>query len=281
MECIQEFYIHNKTIKKSIDFDEQVYVSGISVYEIIRIEQAIPLFIEDHLLRIYNSAKLSGLKIIESDKEIENKVRELIQINKVNTGKIKILIHFNSENSNLEKDLLIYFTSHYFPTLSEYRNGVQTGICKAVRTNPNAKIHNTLTRQKANHIIAEKKLFEVILVDNEGYITEGSRSNVFYILGESIITPPMNDVLSGITRKNIQHICIQNKIPFIEKKIHFNDVTQFDAMFLSGTSLKVLPVRSFDEIKFEVNNNMLIRLLKFYNEHINSYIKRKKTSPAS
>jgi len=276
MECIQEFYIHNKTIKKSIDFDEQVYVSGISVYEIIRIEQAIPLFIEDHLLRIFNSAKLLGLKIFESDKEIENKIRELIQINKVSTGKIKILIHFNSENSNIEKDLLIYFTSHYFPALSEYRNGVQTGICKAVRTNPNAKIYNTSTRQKANHIIAERKLFEVILVDNDGYITEGSRSNVFFILGESIITPPMNDVLPGITRKNIQYICYQNKITFIEKKIHFNEITKFDAMFLSGTSLKVLPVRSFDELKFIANNQLLAKLLDLYNEHINSYIERKK-----
>lgn len=276
MECIQEYYIHNNEIKQSLGFDESIVEKGICVYEIIRIEQGIPLFIEDHLVRIHNSAFLSGLKINETNAEIEKNVQKLIQINKVKTGKIKIIIHFNSTGSMIEKNFILYFTPHYFPTTNEYSTGIKTSICKAIRTNPNAKILNTLTRQKANHIIAEKKVFETILVDNEGYITEGSRSNVFFISEEKILTPPVNDVLPGITRKNIQQICIQNKIPFIEKKIHLNNLNKFDAMFLSGTSLKVLPVKIFDDYKFNVKNPMLVKLTELYNEYMDLYIENKK-----
>ena len=251
MECYKEFFIHNLNLKHCTEFNESVFSAGISIYEVIRIENGIPLFLEDHLNRLFYSADISNLSINESYCDIE------------------------VENSSSEKDFLIYFTPHYFPTVEEYKYGVKVGLCRTIRSNPNAKILNTEARKKANNTIVEEKLFEVLLINNEGFITEGSRSNIFFIKDNMVITPPEKDVLNGITRKNILRICKLNKIEIIEKKVHYSELKSIDTMFLTGTSLKALPVRFFEEIEFSTNHKILNRIMELYEESIIQYVSLK------
>jgi len=271
MECFQSFFIHNNITKPCNEFCDDFYSTGTSVYEVIRIEKGVALFAEDHLERLFNSAAILNLKINESEDEIKSNIRNLIKINNSFVGKIKLMVHFNPEN-NKQQDFLLYFNPHYFPTDEEYKSGVRTGLCNAIRTNPNAKMHNTEARLKANHIIAEKKLFEVILMDNNGFITEGRRSNLLFISGNSVLSAPETDILQGIARKNVKRICGDNNIEFIERKIQLNDMNRMDAMFLTGTSLKILPIAVFEELVFSTNNELLRRLMRLYDQAISEYI---------
>lgn len=276
MECIQKYFIHNKEIKSCKSFNESVIESGLSVYEMIRIEKGLPLFIDDHLERLYSSAAIINLVIEEPKQEIEHFIQTLIHKNQVETGKIKLVIHFNSENIS-EQDLLIYFTTYYFPSQQEYENGVTVGLCKAIRTNPNAKVLNIQARRRANNIIVENKFFEVLLLDVNDFITEGSRSNVFFIKDNVIYTPPGKDVLQGITRKNILHICKNHDLSVIEKNIHLSELKNFDALFLSGTSLKILPIKNIEKYFFNNKNKTLQKLIDLYNQFIENFIERKLT----
>jgi len=271
MECFQSFFIHNNITKPCNEFCDDFYSTGTSVYEVIRIEKGVALFVEDHLERLFNSAAILNLKINESEDKIKSTIRDLVKINNSLVGKIKLMVHFNPEN-NKQQDFLLYFNPHYFPTDEEYKSGVRTGLCNAIRTNPNAKMHNTEARLKANHIIAEKKLFEVILMDNNGFITEGSRSNLLFISGNSVLSAPETDILQGIARKNVKRICNKNNIEFIERKIQLNDMNRMDAMFLTGTSLKILPIAVFEELVFSTNNELLRRLMRLYDQAISEYI---------
>ncbi len=273
--CYKEFFIHNFKLKHCAEFNESVFSAGISIYEVIRIENGIPLFLEDHLNRLFYSADISNLSITESYCDIETLISELIKKNNTNEGKIKLIIRFDKENSSSEKDFLIYFTPHYFPSVKEYKYGVKVGLCRTIRSNPNAKILNTEARKKANNTIVEEKLFEVLLINNEGFITEGSRSNIFFIKDNMVITPPEKDVLNGITRKNILKICKLNKIEIIEKKVHYSELKSIDTMFLTGTSLKALPVRFFGEIEFSTNHKILNRIMELYKESIIRYVSSK------
>ncbi len=281
MECNKEFFIHNFKIKHCTEFDESVFTTGISIYEVIRIEQGIPLFLEDHLNRLFYSADISNLSINESYCDIETLISELIQKNNTNEGKIKLIIRFDKENGSNEQDFLIYFTPHYFPSVEEYEYGVKIGLCRTIRSNPNAKILNTEARRKANNTIVEENLFEVLLINHEGFITEGSRSNIFFIKDNMVITPPEKDVLNGITRKNILKICRLNKIEIIEKKVHYSKLKSMDTMFLTGTSLKALPVRLFEEIEFSTNHKILNRIIELYEESIIRYVSSKDQLPRS
>ncbi len=281
MKCNKEFFIHNFKIKHCTEFDESVFTTGISIYEVIRIEQGIPLFLEDHLNRLFYSADISNLSINESYCDIETLISELIQKNNTNEGKIKLIIRFDKKNGSNEQDFLIYFTPHYFPSVKEYKYGVKIGLCRTIRSNPNAKILNTEARRKANNTIVEENLFEVLLINHEGFITEGSRSNIFFIKDNMVITPPEKDVLNGITRKNILKICRLNKIEIIEKKVHYSELKSMDTMFLTGTSLKALPVRLFEEIEFSTNHKILNRIIELYEESIIRYVSSKDQLPRS
>lgn len=280
MEYDQEYLIHNFKLKRCAEFNENVLAKGIAIYEVIKIKQGIPLFLEEHLNRLYTSADISNLSINESYCDIETLIGELIKKNNTKEGKINLIIRFEKENGSSEKDLLIYFTPHYFPSVEEYQNGVIIGSCYATRGNPNAKILNSETRIKANNIIIEEKLFEVLLINDEGFITEGSRSNVFFIMDNKVVTPPVKGVLNGITRMNIIKLCKQNNIEIIEEKIHYSQIKDIDTLFLTGTSIHALAVKKFEDLEFNTNNEILNRIMKLFNELTENYISSK-TNPTN
>ena len=104
-----------------------------------------------------------------------------------------------------------------------------------------------------------KKAFEALLVDSNGYIPEGSRSNIFFIKGDTVYTAPKGDVLLGITREYILKTCKELNIRVIEENIHICDLAKLDGAFMSGTSVNVLPIASIDDIKLNSVDNEIIR----------------------
>ena len=275
MECCQKFYIHNFKIGSCDKFNESILVKGSSVYEVIRIGQGVALFLEDHLNRLFYSADLLNYSIKESYCDIELLINELIRKNNTPEGKIKLVVRFEKENGHNEKDLILYFTPHYFPECEEYKNGVKTGLCNVTRLNPNAKLLNSEARKRANNRIVEEKLFEVLLVNENGYITEGSRSNLFFIKNNKVITPPEKDVLNGITRKIILRICKHNNIEICEKEVSKSEIESMDAIFLTGTSIKALPISQIENIYFSSKHPILNQIMGLYDKSMEEFIKSK------
>jgi Branched-chain amino acid aminotransferase/4-amino-4-deoxychorismate lyase len=128
-------------------------------------------------------------------------------------------------------------------------------------------------RERVEKVIAENTAYEAILVNNEGYITEGSKSNIFMVQGDTVITAPVELVLPGVTRKVIIDVLKCNGIPFEERKVHFSEIDKIDGLFISGTSPKVLPVRRIGNTEFKSSSNEVIqRIMKAYDDNIRDYI---------
>ncbi len=234
------------------------------IYEVLRVVNGIPLFLEDHLARFYQSAEIAGKTIHYSESQINAFLKELIQKNKINEGNVLIASKLNLE---------AFFIPHVYPTVEMFNDGVVCGILKAERENPHAKVFQTTVRQRADQMLAEKKFFEVLLVDHLGKVTEGSRSNVFFVLGNHLVTSPASKVLLGITQQKIFQIAGELNIPVFEREVNFSELSQFDAAFLTGTSPKILPVRQIDAFKFNVQNEIVRNLMQRYNELIEKYLK--------
>ncbi len=259
---IHNYFIFNGEIKPVSEFIPSENEGGI--YEVLRVEKGIPLFIEDHLLRFKKSALIAQKTISYSDSEIKMFVKTLILKNKLEEGNILI---------SCKTNLKIFPVSYKYPTGEMFKNGVKCGILKAERENPNAKVFQTLVRQKANKLISENDFYEVLLVDNLGRVTEGSRSNLFFVKENKIITPSGNNVLLGITRhKTIQLIQLLG-YNFIEKEVSFNELSSFDALFITGTSPNILPVKQVGEILFNPQNVILQALMNGYNTLIDEYVR--------
>jgi len=260
-ECLHKYFIFNSEVKDCNEFDENLFKSGKCLYEVIRIIDGKELFLQRHLERLENSAKLINVELWITEDEIKEKIKQLIEKNDITIGNVKLV--FNVEN----KVFLAYFIKHHYPSKDDYKNGVKTIFYHGERKNPNAKIVNMDFRDRVDKEIREKNVYEAILVDRNGFITEGSKSNIFMIKGQKVITSPLEDVLPGITRNVIMEVCRKMAIEVLEKRIHYKDVKDLDGLFISGTSPEVLPISKVDNLEFNSSKNELVlKIMDGYNE---------------
>ena len=274
-ECLHNTFILNNEIKRRRDFNYSYLNTGKSFYEILRYIDGYYLFLEDHLERIANSIRLFNIDYSIDYKTITDSLSKLILNNHIRCGNAKLVINFNESLKN-KPNVLAYFTKYKYPGVPQYKYGIDVSLLSIERKMPNAKFVNNEIIVAVNNELLGKGFYETLLVDKNGYITEGSRSNVFFLKDNEIYTPPINKVLPGITRKYVLQICNKLNIKLIEKNISINDLSSYDTVFLSGTSAKILPVKRINDIFFKVNNGLLVQIIASYENIIIEYISRRK-----
>lgn len=269
-KCINTYFLYGNEIKLCEEFKDYYSDAGKSLYEVIRISDGIPIFLMEHLERLYNSAKIMRCSLSITIDEIITRILKLINKNNVQEGNLKLVINYSSDNENKEsakdtndinESFLAYFLPHAYPSKEEYAEGVKTIIYHGERSNPNAKVVNSVFREKINARISSKDAYEAILVNDAGFITEGSRSNIFMVIGSTVVTSRLENVLPGITRQFIIKVCKTLNIEFEEKNIHERDIETLTGLFISGTSPKVLPIKSVDNLLFNSSRNTIINLI--------------------
>lgn len=272
-ECVMDFYNLNGIIMPAESFDEEILSRGKSLYEVVRVIEGVPLFLERHLSRLQNSAAIEQLSLWLSMEEIKKRMLQVIRENGYVEGNIKIVFNYNLNEKGRTETFLAYYLRHSYPSEELYKKGVPVVLYHGERSNPNAKVINSHFRDKVNEFIGERKAYEAILVDSKGNITEGSRSNIFLVKNHKVYTSPIENVLPGVTRGNIIELCRLNGIIVMEEAIHYTSLTDFEGLFISGTSPKVLPISSVDEIEYASgDNDLIMRVMELYNQSIKKYI---------
>lgn len=261
-----KYYIQDDQLTLIKQFDESIFEEGESVYEVVRIQQGKALFLEDHLQRMQHSLDLIYGSFQCSQSALKDDLNLLIQANKTLEGNIKI--ELRKENNDFL--ILLYFIPHRYPTKKQLEQGIRMRLQFDERPNPNAKISNWQVRGNANSIIDEYQIYETLLVNSEGFITEGSRSNIFFIKGEKLYSAPNEWILPGITRAKVLDICNQINIKTVHQKIQYSNLTQFDAAFITGTSPGVLQIQSIESTNFEINHKTFKQIMKSFTNILKS-----------
>ncbi|MEN8156926.1 MAG: aminotransferase class IV [Bacteroidota bacterium] len=228
-------------------------------YEVVRLIGGKILFLDDHLQRLKRSLAQSGLEI-PGEPAILKSLQTLLRYNKLTLGNIRICIQKSRDDA---PNLLCYFVPYHYPGESMYSSGVQVASYRHERPNPGIKKwDNSFRVSVANHIRTHG-VYEAILVNERDEITEGSRSNLFFIDSKDrLVTPPAENVLQGITRKYVLQICRQERIEVTERPVSQNELSSLVSCFISGTSPKVLPVLQLDEVQFRVDHPVLKRIME-------------------
>lgn len=240
--------------------------SGAYIYEVIRINDGIPVFLQEHLLRLDQSIKATQTKSTYDVSVISLGIFKLIAKTGIISGNIRIQV--SQENG----DTTIGFIPHHYPEKHDYQVGIRTELLHAERSDPNLKLWNPTVRKAADHQISQSGCYEVILVNNRNCLTEGSRSNIFAIRKKILITPPIEQVLPGITRKIIIQLALQNQIDFQETEIQIDDLSGLEAVFISGTSPGILPVNQLDSFFYQSQHPLTSRLSSLYQDMIKQNI---------
>ncbi len=230
-------------------------------YEVIRLMDHKILFFGDHLERLQHSLMDSGLNYPGSDFIREN-LQLLVQHNNFTAGNIRICLQPNSGNN---PTLLCYFIPYIYPEECMYKSGVQLVTYPHMRPNPGIKKWDDAFRISVSEYIRDYGVYEVILLNDLLQVTEGSRSNIFFVDHlNHLITAPEKDVLPGITRKYVLKICAEEGIEIFERPINLNELEELSVCFITGTSPKILPVWQLNAYEFKADHPVLKLLMERY-----------------
>lgn len=266
-----DIMVNHKIISVDNDIVKDLFLPNydLKFYEVIRCIDGVMLFLEDHLDRLYLSIKN---KITLDIMKLKEDIKYFIKHKNIRNGNLRIVV--------TEKYQIIYENQYYYPTKSQYENGVLTGLIKWEREDPNVKA----VRNDYKVVIAKKlseegpygKYFETLLFGNDGFITEGSRSNVFFVEDRKVYSAPDDEILLGITRKYVVKAIKNAGGELIIKKISSNlssEINNIDAAFLSGTSIGVLPISAIEKHQLSSATNLLVnKISEEYNKIVSEYI---------
>lgn len=235
---------------------------GYGVFDFFRAIDGQPIFMEEHLDRFEYSTSRLGLDLPYSRDFLRENILNIIRLNEHKLLGIKLLCTGG------------YSDDGYTPTLPNVMM-----LAKPFQL-PQAKDSIKLMLLEHQRELADIKTINYIvpivhlpqmkatgaqdyLYHKNGIISESSRSNIFIIKGETVMTPSQN-ILHGITRKNVIKI-VQKHFNFEERDITLQEVFEADEVFISGSTKRVIPVQSIDNHEYtsrKITNKILELLIK-------------------
>ncbi len=260
-----EYLFKNDQFIKTDEFRQDIPEDQ-RVYEVLRVIEGAPLFLTEHLNRLFVSLKLLTLdKPVDFSilRDLEARIERLIRKNSQKNCNLKIIVTpFDSDRA---VDCYGFFIPSSYPPREYYQTGVDTILYQGIRNNPNAKVYQSDLREAVAKRLREEGAYEALLVDSRGEISEGSRSNVFFVKNQTVYTSPPKQVLLGITREKILGLLEENGIECELKEIHQRDLPHMTGAFMTGTSPKVLPLRSIGEYSYNSASDPVIqRIMALY-----------------
>jgi len=246
----------------SVDVSEFIPdMSAEIYYEVLRLLDGKVLFLEDHLNRLRDSISGTDMQFPGSGEIIES-LSVLISNNDFKIGNIRICLQTGEEN---QSQLLCYYVPYVYPESCVYLSGVQLVTYPHVRPNPGIKKWDDQFRVSVNQYIRDHGVYEALLLNDQNQITEGSRSNVFFVdKNQELVTPQQSDILPGITRRYVIEIIRRKGVPLVERPVNKNELDQMESCFITGTSPKVLPVWQIDGTQFKVDHPLIRILMEEY-----------------
>ncbi len=235
---------------------------GMGVFEGVRAyaaDQGTAIFrLDDHSQRLINSGKILRMAV-PYDKDTLNEVqRRVVRENNLESAYIRPMCFYGSEGMGLRADNL---QVHCMVAAWEWgaylgAENLEKGI--RIKTSSYTRHHVNITMCKAkangnyiNSMLALQEALtdgydEAMLLDNEGYVAEGSGENIFIVRDGIIFTPDLTSALDGITRKTLFTLAADIGVEVREKRITRDEVYIADEAFFSGTAAEVTPIREVD-----------------------------------
>jgi branched-chain amino acid aminotransferase len=253
-------YIDGKYLPRDearISVFDHGFLYGDGVFEGIRAYNGRVFRLQEHLDRLYDSARTIDLAVPVSKEEMAEIILETLRRNKLKDGYIRPLVSRGVGDLGLDprkcpKASVIVIAVEWGAMYGDlYEKGLKA-ITVSVRRNPadalppNVKslnyLNNILAKIEANY----KGGDEAIFFDTNGYIAEGSGDNIFVVKNGVIFTPPTLNNLRGITRAVVLELAKSHGITLVEQNLGYYDMYSADEVFVTGTAAEVAPIVLID-----------------------------------
>ncbi len=236
-----------------------------SIFEGIGVYNNKPLFLGEHIDRLFLSADLMRLKVNYSKKKIIEICNKLVRINKIDNGYIRPLIFRSSHSMSPETKnckSLIAIASWKWGRLFN-KSSLSLNISKYPKLNEN--IYPTQAKSSGSYQISvlerskiEKTKFDdCLMLDLNKNVAETSACNIFWIKNNIVYTPKKHSILNGVTRRCIIELCLKNKINLKINDYKLKHIMNADSVFMTGTAAEIQVVKNIEKTKYETKSQII------------------------
>ena len=233
------------------------------VFEGLRIYDGRVFKLNEHIERLFNSAKILDLEIPYDYEKVVNITKEIIVKQNVSDGYVRPVVWRGSEMMAISAkkgstNLAIAaweWPSYFSP--EKLLEGIKLNVSKWLRPSPESA--PTDSKAAGLYMIcslskheAEKLGFDdALMLDYRGYVAEATGANIFFVKDNELFTPIADCFLNGITRQTVVEIAKENKIKTHEKHFKLDFLKTCDEVFLTGTAVEITPVSCIENFNFE------------------------------
>jgi branched-chain amino acid aminotransferase len=253
-------YINGKLFDKD-DAKVSVYDHGLlygdGVFEGIRIYNGKVFRHDEHLTRLYESAKHIALEIPLAVGDLKKAVEDTVRANGLTEGYIRLVVTRGPGSLGLDPRgckpnvIVIADTISLYPR-ELYESGLKIVTASLIRNHPNALNPRIKSLNYLNNILAKIEAIragclEALMLNHKGEVAECTGDNVFVIKHGAIRTPPTDaGILEGVTRNVVMELAREAGIPLVEATLTRHDIYAADECFLTGTAAEVIAVTECD-----------------------------------
>ncbi|MDC0663113.1 branched-chain amino acid transaminase [Marinobacter sp. SS21] len=214
--------------------------------------------LQEHTDRLFRSAHILNMAMPFSKDELNEAQCAAVRENKLDEAYLRPMVFLGSEGMGLRADNLKVHVMVAAWSWPSYMSPEAKEMGIKVRTSSYTRHHVNITMCKAkangnyiNSMLALNEAIasgceEALLLDNEGYVAEGSGENIFILRDGVLHTPELTSCLEGITRHTIIEFAKELGVPVRERRITRDEVYIADEAFFTGTAAEVLPIRELD-----------------------------------
>ncbi|MFC0557846.1 branched-chain-amino-acid transaminase [Halalkalibacter alkalisediminis] len=257
----QWIYLDGEFVRKQdakISVYDHGFLYGDGVFEGIRVYDGNVFRLQEHLDRLYNSAKSIMLEIPHTKDEVKGLIINTLQKNELSNAYIRLVISRGVGNLGLDPAscarpsvIIIAEELAIFPK-ELYDSGLEIVTVATRRNRPDVLSPKVKSLNYLNNILVKIEaslagVSEALMLNDQGYVAEGSADNVFIVRGKELLTPPgYIGALEGITRNAIIEMAKELEYTVKEEPFTRHDVYVADEVFLTGTAAEVIAVVKVD-----------------------------------
>lgn len=247
------FFLNGKIISTAdayLHITDLALLRGFGVFDFCRTQNGSPLLLDRYLNRFYNSARFLDLQVPYTMERITEAIYSLLQKNGFEESGIRMILTGGYTKNGYtpgDPNFFILIEKINFPEESLYENGIKLLFYEHQRELSHIKSINYLTPISIRNILKKAGAYDVLYHFN-GKVLEVSRSNLFIVRDNVVITPAHN-ILPGITRASVIKLA-HEYFKVEERDIPTDELFKADEVFMTGTTKRVLPVQSIDYHRF-------------------------------
>ncbi|MBX7234199.1 MAG: aminotransferase class IV [Caldilineales bacterium] len=213
-------------------------VGALGVYETILARRGKIIALNEHLARLQASASGAQLHLAADLATLCRWCRQVLAASAPD-GLVRVLA---MDLGRPEADVYIYQMSYTAPAAADYETGVPVVVYHGERALPLVKSFNTLVPGLARKAAVAAGAHDALLVDRDGYVTEGSNCNVFVVQAGVLLAPPLGVVLEGTVMERVIRLAAELAIPCQRRPLPLAQLPRWDEAFLTSTRRGVLPI---------------------------------------